>query len=283
MSRNDLIVLETLDGPDGSQKGLLFDPFDPELPYSVAYDFDMEKMAWSGISHKYTIEEAFVEFKQLRDSQWFVQGLTPRDIQDAWGEEYIITQSDAQEIARAANEQTEEFLTADTEEVRRLVEDVCPRIEDRITREREVGETHEQTLVSGTMYLDVNGYDYVSTRDSEQGQAESSGQPFESSERFVTLSYSMGLVEEEMAKEGIPLTQPNVAFMSDKIAKALRADAQENVGYIAADTVAYWKAECPDQVARVAPSQVAARASAVAATIAQEQGHDLAQSTHQSR
>lgn len=283
MSVNDFVVLETLDSPDGTQKGLLFDPHDHEQPYAVAYDFDRESMTWSDISHEYTIEEALAEFKQLRDPRWLIRGLTPQDIESAWGEEFAITHDDAQEIAQAANEQTEEYLSAETEDVRRLVEDICPRIEDNITRERDVSESHEQTLVGGTMYLDVNGYDYVSARDTEQGRAVSSGRPFESSERFVTFSYSMSLVEEEMAKEGIPLTQPNIAFMSDKIAKALHADAQENAGYIASDTVVYWKSSCPDQAQRQSPSQVADHARAVAHASAEDRDQAAVQSARQAR
>src|SRR5699024_1865821 len=133
------------------------------------------------------------------------------------------------------------------------------------------------------MYLDVNGYDYVSARDTEQGRAVSSGRSFESSERFVTFSYSMSLVEEEMAKEGIPLTQPNIAFMSDKIAKALHADAQENAGYIASDTVVYWKSSCPDQAQRQSPSQVADHARAVAHASAEDRDQAAVQSARQAR
>lgn len=280
---NDYVVLETFERQDGTRTGLLFDRGDPELPFSVAYGFDKENMTWDGISRHDAIEDALTECKQLGDSQWFIRGLTPRDIIDAWGEEYAITQEDAREIARTVNEQTEEYMSAENETVHEYVEDICPRMEDRVTHEREANSAHEQTLVGGTMYLDVNGYDYVSARDSEQGASRSSGGSFETTDRFVTLRYSMVLVEEEMAREGIPLTQPNIAFMSDKIAKALRADAQENASYIAADTVAYWKSSCPDQAARAVPSQVAEHASAVARASTESQSRDSVLGARRSR
>lgn len=270
MDKERLVVLETIDNQEGGKKALIFNTADAEQPYLVAYGFDDERMDWDGCSLHGTAEEALCEFKH----EYLIRGLTPESIVSAWGDEYFITEDDAQVIALAVNEETQEQLSAGTEAVRSYVEDVCPRIEDHVRHERESRSSHAQTLVSGTMYLDVNGYDYVSALDSERGTAKSSGDSCQTTEQFVTLAYSTSMVEEVLAKEGIPLTQPNVAFMSDKIARALREDAQENAGYIAADTAAYWKASCPDQGRGMSPSRAAAEAIAVSRAAGPEEGTD---------
>lgn len=264
MDKNALVVLETTAGTDGERKGLLFDPGDRDLPFVIAYGFDEESLTWRNCGFARTAEEALVEFKQLLDPEYVIRGITARDVIDAWGEEYSITPDAAREIALEVNEEASAHVSADTEEVRRCVEDVCQRVKVPEGLDPATSECREETLVSGTMFLDVQGYDYVSSRESVPRQGKAPDGPLDRTACFVSLEYSMSLVEEEMAKEGIPLTQPNVAFMSDKIASALRIDAQENAPYIIADTVCFWRSSCPDMARPASPSVVAERACATA-------------------
>lgn len=124
------------------------------------------------------------------------------------------------------------------------------------------------TLVAGTMYLDVNGYDHR-LRKTEDAPGATIGGPADK-KPCVTLKYSTSLVEEAMAKNGIPLTQPNIAFMSDKIANAIWNDAMENASHIASETVLYWKYEVPD-CARTTPAQVAQSAVAVSRDVGKDE------------
>ena len=281
MGKELLVVLETHETKEGDKKALLFNPSDALQPYLVAYGFNAEGMSWDECNLHYTVEGALSEFKR----EYFIQGLTPESIINAWGDEYHITPAAATEVACAVNEEVEESLrqSVNAESVRSYVEDICPRIEDQVRHECESMSSHAQALVSGTMYLDVNGYDYMSALDAERGTAKSTGGSYQTTEQFVTLAYSTVLVEEAMAKEGIPLTQPNVAFMSDKIARALRQDAQDNASYIAADTAAYWKASCPDCGQRMSPSRSAVEASAVSRGVCSAEGEDQARVVARSR
>lgn len=127
--KDRLVVLDTRPGWDGKVDALLYDPGAPKdlTPFIIAQSFDAETMSWSSGTYIHDLAQAVSRFREQPDPEWAVTGLTPQQVIDAWGGEYTITQEEAEAIAHAANDTASEYVSAETEDVRRLVEDSCPR------------------------------------------------------------------------------------------------------------------------------------------------------------
>lgn len=280
MDRNNLIVLETAPccWDETQTDALLLHRGNRASPFIIAHEFDQRTFSWSSGSYYGELLPALLSLKGLADPAWSISGCTPDDVLERYGEDWLISREDAEGFAASVNERIGQRDDLFTEEIWEEVRDNCvergratrddlDEFERRVEREKEraCGST-QSSVVAGTMYLDCNGYDYETSREPDRR-----GKPGV----FVTLNYSTELVEEELAKEGIPLTQPNIAYMSDKIAQAIRFDAQENAAYVVSDTCVYWKSSVPDKPTQAeSPSERASKAVSVANAASEPRGRE---------
>ena len=280
MDRNNLVVLETAPccWDETQTDALLLHRGNRAAPFIIAHEFDQETFSWSSGSYYGELLPALLSLKGLADPTWAISGCTPDDVLERYGEDWLMSREDAEWLAASVNErvgQRDDLFTEEIwEEVHdsyiergRATRDDLNEFERRVEREEERACGSPQScMIAGTMYLDCNGYDYEASREPDRQKRPGV---------FVTLNYSTELVEEELAKEGIPLTQPNIAYMSDKIAQAIRFDAQGNAAYVVSDTCAYWKSSVPDKPARAeSPSERDSKAISVANAASEPWGRE---------
>lgn len=211
----------------------------------VASNFDAATMSWSSGRYFADANAAIAHFHGNPDPRWSIPGCTPDDMLGLYGEEHRLSIDDARGIADRVNA----ALGADDN----LFKDELHR---QVTGYRAAAR-HAQETVSGTMTLDCNGYDYLLCADSHSAPTEHAGRAA-SEEAFAVIRYSTSMIEEAMAKEGIPLTQPNIASVRERLAKALIEDARENAPIALREALAYAK----PALLRDAAAGFAAKASA---------------------
>ena len=146
--KDRLVVLDTRPGFDGQTDALLYDPGASKdlTPFIIAQGFNAETKGWSSGTYIHDLVQAVSRFRELPDPEWAVAGLTPKQVIDAWGTEFQISDQDATDIARAANNVTSEYMSAETEDVYRLVADTCPRKEVDIPSEKTTNPQHGISL-----------------------------------------------------------------------------------------------------------------------------------------
>ncbi|HIY83878.1 hypothetical protein [Rubneribacter sp.] len=246
MDKSKLIVLSERTSRgwgEDAKDALIYNLANSEL--IVASNFDAATMSWSSGRYFADANAAIAHFHGNPDPRWSIPGCTPDDVLGLYGEEHGLSIDDARGIADRVNA----ALGADDD----LFRDELHR---QVTGYR-AATRHAQETVAGTMTLDCNGYDYLLCADSRSAPTEHAGRAA-SEEAFAVIRYSTSMIEEAMAKEGIPLTQPNIASVRERLAKALIEDARENAPIALREALAYAK----PTLLRDAAAGFAAKASA---------------------
>ena len=196
MDKSKLIVLSERTSRgwgEDAKDALIYNLANSEL--IVASNFDAATMSWSSGRYFADANAAIAHFHGNPDPRWSIPGCTPDDVLGLYGEEHGLSIDDARGIADRVNA----ALGADDD----LFRDELHR---QVTGYR-AATRHAQETVAGTMTLDCNGYDYLLCADSRSAPTEHAGRAA-SEEAFAVIRYSTSMIEEAMAKEGIPSRSP---------------------------------------------------------------------------